>query len=71
MRRSASEHFERMSAPVIAILIERRLIDGWPLEITIRGRAILRSAQEQNIYFRALAFGDGSGIEMGTAPGRS
>ena len=51
-----------MSAPAIALLLDHGLIDQWPFEVTARGRAFIRSAPSENIYFRALHLGDDSGI---------
>lgn len=57
---------ERICAPAVAMMIERRLLDAWPLEITKRGRAYLRSAPAQNVWRRAL-LGDDSGVTVNNA----
>lgn len=52
-----------LSAPALALLIERHFVDQWPLEVTAGGRRFIQQAPEQNVYRRAL-LGDDSGITV-------
>jgi hypothetical protein len=53
---------EAMSPVVIAVLVDRRLIDAWPFEVTRRGLAFVRSAPRENVWRRALFGEDAVGM---------
>lgn len=57
------KQFEAMSAPVIALLLDRRLLDSWPFELTKRGWAMARGAPAENVWGRSLR-GDDAAIDF-------
>ena len=62
MGNHAKYPLDDLAAPVMALLIARKLVDEWPFEVTKRGRSVLSQAPSQNVYSRALR-GDDSGFE--------
>lgn len=47
--------YEALPAPVVAYMIDRRLLTGWPLEATQRGLVYLQRAPAENVHRRAMA----------------
>lgn len=54
-------HLNGLSAPVVAMLMERGVLDGYPLEATRMGLSVIHGAPHSNIWRRAL-LGDEDGI---------
>jgi hypothetical protein len=46
--------FAEMSPAVVAYLIDKRFVVGWPFELTDRGRAVLRDFPVQNVHRRII-----------------
>lgn len=74
---SRHEALSQLSAPTVAILLERGLLESWPLELTRRGRLFLNRAPDTNIWRNALIGVEKLGIrervafsEIPTAPVR-
>jgi hypothetical protein len=61
--------FEAMSPVTVALLIERRLLDAYPFETTRRGRVVLRSFPQENVYRLALLGDDRDWIVNNLEPG--
>lgn len=54
-------HLNGLSAPVVAMLIDHGVLDGYPLEATRMGLSVIHGAAHSNIWRRAL-LGDEDGI---------
>lgn len=61
--------YEALPAPVVAYMIDQRLLTGWPLEVTQRGLAYLQRFPTQNVHRRALE-GDATAFDTYLIKGR-
>lgn len=54
-------HLNGLSGAAVAMLIDRGLLDGYPLEATLLGLQVIHGAPASNVY-RCALLGDGEGL---------